>query len=111
MRFTNKTGSYDDSVWRPYFIIENFLFTPILEELIFRELFLKIFTPKKAWLYISCSSLVYPALCFMSFGFDLFLIFAVLSGLVFSALRWYSKDIKLPIVLHILLNLGGIFYE
>lgn len=99
----------EDLVWRPYFIMENFLFVPLLQELIFRELFLKIFPTKRVWFYVLSSSLVYSALLFISSGFSSFLIFTFLSALVFSSLRWYSRDIKLSIVLHILLNCGVYF--
>ncbi|MDR2977269.1 MAG: hypothetical protein LBV19_08285 [Streptococcaceae bacterium] len=110
------TGFYfyseaDSSVWRPYFIMETFLFMPLLQELTFRELFLKLFPTKLAWMYILGSSLAVLTFSFIFLGsYDIkLLIFLFFSGLVFSGLRWYSKDIKLPIVLHILLNLGAYF--
>jgi membrane protease YdiL (CAAX protease family) len=105
------SSDFTDSLWQPYFLMENFLFGPILSELIFRELFMKLFQARQSMYYILGSSLVNVLLYLVFFSYYDYsaLLFLFLSGLVFAGLRWYSNDIKLPIALHILLNLGANF--
>lgn len=82
------------------------LFTPIIEEIIWRGIFMNLFFVKDTTVSRFCrvfsSGLLFGFLHTFSFSFEL-LIYSVI-GWVLASVYYFTKDIRCPIIVHLALN-------
>lgn len=82
------------------------LFAPILEEFIFRGIFMNLFFTKNTNFSAFCSIFISGFLFgfLHTFHLDLALIMYSIIGWLLGSVYYYTKDIRCPIVIHLLLN-------
>ena len=92
------------------------LFAPILEELLLRGIFFQSFGSiencGKRWLLLVLSAFVFGSLHSPPVHYDFLLYFAM--GLVLGAAYLHTKDLKYPILIHMVnnaLGLAGVLFE
>ena len=92
------------------------LFAPILEELLLRGIFFQSFGSiencGKRWLLLVLSAFVFGSLHSLPVHYDFLLYFAM--GLVLGAAYLHTKDLKYPILIHMVnnaLGLAGMLFE
>ena len=92
------------------------LFAPVLEELLLRGIFFQSFgsieNRGKRWLLLVLSAFVFGSLHDLSVHYDFLLYFAM--GLVLGAAYLHTKDLKYPILIHMVnnaLGLAGMLFE
>ena len=92
------------------------LFAPILEELLLRGIFFQSFgsieNRGKRWLLLVLSAFVFGSLHSLPVHYDFLLYFAM--GLVLGAAYLHAKDLKYPILIHMVnnaLGLAGVLFE
>ena len=92
------------------------LFAPILEELLLRGIFFQSFgsiaNRGKRWLLLVLSAFVFGSLHSLPMHYDFLLYFAM--GLVLGAAYLHTKDLKYPILIHMVnnaLGLAGMLFE
>ena len=92
------------------------LFAPILEELLLRGIFFQSFgsieNRGKRWLLLALSAFVFGSLHSLPVHYDFLLYFAM--GLVLGAAYLHTKDLKYPILIHMVnnaLGLAGMLFE
>ena len=92
------------------------LFAPVLEELLLRGLFFQSFgsieNRGKRWLLLVLSAFVFGSLHSLPVHYDFLLYFAM--GLVLGAAYLHTKDLKYPILIHMVnnaLGLAGVLFE
>ncbi|WP_153711443.1 CPBP family intramembrane glutamic endopeptidase [Eikenella corrodens] len=92
------------------------LFAPILEELLLRGIFFQSFgsieNRGKRWLLLVLSAFVFGSLHSPPVHYDFLLYFAM--GLVLGAAYLHTKDLKYPILIHMVnnaLGLAGVLFE
>ena len=92
------------------------LFAPVLEELLLRGIFFQSFgsiaNRGKRWLLLVLSAFVFGSLHSLPVHYDFLLYFAM--GLVLGAAYLHTKDLKYPILIHMVnnaLGLAGMLFE
>ena len=92
------------------------LFAPVLEELLLRGIFFQSFgsieNRGKRWLLLVLSAFVFGSLHSLPVHYDFLLYFAM--GLVLGAAYLHTKDLKYPILIHMVnnaLGLAGVLFE
>lgn len=92
------------------------LFAPILEELLLRGIFFQSFgsiaNRGKRWLLLVLSAFVFGSLHGLPVHYDFLLYFAM--GMVLGAAYLHTKDLKYPILIHMVnnaLGLAGMLFE
>ena len=92
------------------------LFAPILEELLLRGIFFQSFgsiaNRGKRWLLLVLSAFIFGSLHSLPVHYDFLLYFAM--GLVLGAAYLHTKDLKYPILIHMVnnaLGLAGMLFE
>ena len=92
------------------------LFAPVLEELLLRGIFFQSFgsieNRGKRWLLLVLSAFVFGSLHGLPVHYDFLLYFAM--GLVLGAAYLHTKDLKYPILIHMVnnaLGLAGMLFE
>ena len=92
------------------------LFAPLLEELLLRGIFFQSFgsieNRGKRWLLLVLSAFVFGSLHSLPVHYDFLLYFAM--GLVLGAAYLHTKDLKYPILIHMVnnaLGLAGVLFE
>lgn len=92
------------------------LFAPILEELLLRGIFFQSFgsieNRAKRWLLLVLSAFVFGSLHSPPVHYDFLLYFAM--GLVLGAAYLHTKDLKYPVLIHMVnnaLGLAGVLFE
>ena len=92
------------------------LFAPVLEELLLRGIFFQSFgsieNHGKRWLLLVLSAFVFGSLHSLPVHYDFLLYFAM--GLVLGAAYLHTKDLKYPILIHMVnnaLGLAGMLFE
>ena len=92
------------------------LFAPVLEELLLRGIFFQSFggiaNRGKRWLLLVLSAFVFGSLHGLPVHYDFLLYFAM--GLVLGAAYLHTKDLKYPILIHMVnnaLGLAGVLFE
>ena len=92
------------------------LFAPVLEELLLRGIFFQSFgsieNRGKCWLLLVLSAFVFGSLHGLPVHYDFLLYFAM--GLVLGAAYLHTKDLKYPILIHMVnnaLGLAGMLFE
>lgn len=92
------------------------LFAPVLEELLLRGIFFQSFgsieNRGKRWLLLVLSAFIFGSLHSLPVHYDFLLYFAM--GLVLGAAYLHTKDLKYPILIHMVnnaLGLAGMLFE
>ena len=92
------------------------LFAPVLEELLLRGIFLQSFgsieNRGKRWLLLVLSAFVFGSLHGLPVHYDFLLYFAM--GMVLGAAYLHTRDLKYPILIHMVnnaLGLAGMLFE
>lgn len=92
------------------------LFAPVLEELLLRGIFFQSFgsieNRGKRWLLLVLSAFVFGSLHSLPVHYDFLLYFAM--GLVLGAAYLHTKDLKYPVLIHMVnnaLGLAGVLFE
>lgn len=92
------------------------LFAPVLEELLLRGIFFQSFgsiaNRGKRWLLLVLSAFVFGSLHSLPVHYDFLLYFAM--GLVLGAAYLHTKDLKYPVLIHMVnnaLGLAGMLFE
>ncbi|MDC2805123.1 CPBP family intramembrane glutamic endopeptidase [Leuconostoc suionicum] len=81
------------------------LLGPLLEELVFRGLFIKTSDSKLMfYLKMLLSSVLFSSI-HMAYGFEMFpFIYYIIMGIIFSLVYWLGKKLQYSIFLHIIIN-------